>query len=270
METRQQLIDAFTTLLSEAEPAVQKATHLAAVLKLINSTTNKSSDTWQAPVLGYQQVPPGSPAPGDRYAVAAPGFSTWVGNGNKIATWTGSSWTYNTPPDGSMVYCVFSPLIMVVMINGEWMRVRIPQDQLYRTTGNVTTNSTSLAELGGLSGWVKPGHRYRVDLQLLVKSTDAAVGLQIGMSGPPCDAVAFTARIPTGNNTEQLAHGGFGAFTAADTLPASGVPVLITITGVVSNPAASDVITPLIASGSTGVTIVILPGSSMRITDITE
>lgn len=271
METKQNIIDAFTLLLNDSEPAVTRANHLATVLRLLDSYANKMSDSWQAPVKAYQNAAPGAPSTGDRYAVGATAVGAWAGNSHKVATWNGSAWTFTVPPAGSMMACTDMPRNMVAMVSGAMQLLRIPQDLLYRNPGNSTTSSASLVELGDLSGWVKPGRRYKVELQLLVSSTNAAAGLQIAMIGPTCDAIALTARIPTGTNTEQMAHrGGFGAFTPAATLPESGMPVLVTITGIVSNPAAQDVITPMIAIASGTATITVLPGSTMRITDITE
>ncbi len=51
-------------------------------------------------------TPPGSPADGDRYIVAASPTGAWVGHATHIAVWesTGSAWTFYTPKKGWLLY----------------------------------------------------------------------------------------------------------------------------------------------------------------------
>lgn len=44
--------------------------------------------------------PPGSPATGDTYLVPSNATGAWAANIGKIAEWSGSAWSYVTPPDG--------------------------------------------------------------------------------------------------------------------------------------------------------------------------
>lgn len=45
-------------------------------------------------------APPGSPATGDRYIVAATATGAWAGQEEKIAEWDGATWVFTTPNEG--------------------------------------------------------------------------------------------------------------------------------------------------------------------------
>lgn len=49
-------------------------------------------------------APPGSPAAGDRYIIAATATGAWTGKENQVARYTGSAWEYQTAPDGQVAY----------------------------------------------------------------------------------------------------------------------------------------------------------------------
>lgn len=49
-------------------------------------------------------TPPGSPAAGDTYIVAASPTGAWVGHATHIAIWSGSAWVFGTPRTGWMAY----------------------------------------------------------------------------------------------------------------------------------------------------------------------
>lgn len=49
-------------------------------------------------------TPPGSPATGDPYIVAASPTGAWTGQATKIARWSGSAWEFQTPSTGRVVY----------------------------------------------------------------------------------------------------------------------------------------------------------------------
>lgn len=48
--------------------------------------------------------PPGSPAAGGRYIIAATASGAWTGKENQVARYNGSTWEYQTPPDGQLAY----------------------------------------------------------------------------------------------------------------------------------------------------------------------
>lgn len=54
------------------------------------------------PALGWQSTPPVSPTEGDRYVVKPTGSGAWAGQNHKIATWSGSAWTFETPVEGHL------------------------------------------------------------------------------------------------------------------------------------------------------------------------
>lgn len=49
-------------------------------------------------------TPPGSPATGDRYIVAASPTGAWVGHANEVAEWNGSAWFFTVPSKGHFVH----------------------------------------------------------------------------------------------------------------------------------------------------------------------
>lgn len=48
--------------------------------------------------------PPGSPAAGDRYIIAAPASGAWVGKEKQVARYTGVAWEYFSPSTGVLAY----------------------------------------------------------------------------------------------------------------------------------------------------------------------
>ena len=49
-------------------------------------------------------TPPGSPAAGDTYIVAASPTGAWVGHANHVAVWSGTAWVFGTPRVGWITY----------------------------------------------------------------------------------------------------------------------------------------------------------------------
>lgn len=49
-------------------------------------------------------TPPGSPAAGDTYIVAAAPTGAWAGQAGKVAVWSGSAWVFGTPRVGWVAY----------------------------------------------------------------------------------------------------------------------------------------------------------------------
>jgi len=49
-------------------------------------------------------TPPGSPAAGDTYIVAASPTGAWAGQAGKVAIWSGSAWVFGTPRIGWVAY----------------------------------------------------------------------------------------------------------------------------------------------------------------------
>lgn len=49
-------------------------------------------------------TPPGTPAAGDTYIVAATATGAWVGKENSVAIWDGAAWVFGTPRLGWIAY----------------------------------------------------------------------------------------------------------------------------------------------------------------------
>lgn len=49
-------------------------------------------------------TPPGSPADGDTYIVAAGATGTWSGHDGQIALYMGTAWAFRSAPDGAIAY----------------------------------------------------------------------------------------------------------------------------------------------------------------------
>jgi len=49
-------------------------------------------------------TPPGTPAAGDTYIVAAGPTGAWVGHATEVAVWSGSAWVFATPRTGWLCY----------------------------------------------------------------------------------------------------------------------------------------------------------------------
>lgn len=52
---------------------------------------------WQTDVTSRLTAPPGTPTSGARYLVIATASGAWAGQENKIATYSGSAWTFESP-----------------------------------------------------------------------------------------------------------------------------------------------------------------------------
>ncbi|SMD02755.1 phage tail protein [Rhizobium sp. RU36D] len=55
---------------------------------------------WLPAISTTVTAPPGAPAIGDTYLVPAGATGAWAANVGKLAEWTGSAWSFLTPPDG--------------------------------------------------------------------------------------------------------------------------------------------------------------------------
>ena len=49
-------------------------------------------------------APPGSPAAGDTYIVAASGSGAWAGKQGQVAVWDGAAWQFGVPRVGWIAY----------------------------------------------------------------------------------------------------------------------------------------------------------------------
>jgi hypothetical protein len=65
-------------------------------------------------------TPPGSPAQGDTYLVAATATGTWTGQDNKIAIYFGTSWYYIVASEG-MIAWIADEDVMLVHNGSSWI-----------------------------------------------------------------------------------------------------------------------------------------------------
>lgn len=64
-----------------------------------------ASPGWVRPVLSRDEnTPPGSPTGGDRYMLGAAPTGDWSGHAYQIAEWSGATWVFTVPEDGTTVW----------------------------------------------------------------------------------------------------------------------------------------------------------------------
>lgn len=81
----------------EAAQAQKHVTHNEA-LRVLDAVA-------QASVLDKDlATPPGSPANGDRYIIAATATDDWLGKENDIVIWQDNAWAFHTPQDGWLAW----------------------------------------------------------------------------------------------------------------------------------------------------------------------
>lgn len=69
-------------------------------LKILGVSVGALARRWMAVVSMTTTAPPGAPADGDAYLVPAGATGAWATQVGKVAAWTGSAWSYMSPPDG--------------------------------------------------------------------------------------------------------------------------------------------------------------------------
>lgn len=101
----------------------------------LNYAWNNSSDNW-APGMDANMLkigaliqlsvldrglaaPPGSPATGDRYLIAASPTGAWTGHAAEITVYNGSGWTFYVPQVGWLCY-VQDEQVLTVYKAGGW------------------------------------------------------------------------------------------------------------------------------------------------------
>lgn len=88
----------------------------------IDSVITHPFDTYQWSVIDSLSTPPSTPNTGDIYLVGTAPTGAWAANANNIATYSGSTWTYETPVTGNLLYN--STLLVVDKYNGSgWVRI---------------------------------------------------------------------------------------------------------------------------------------------------
>lgn len=78
------------------------------------------SSRWVAVKDKSLTAPPGSPALGDTYIVAAGGTGAWAAKDKKFATWTARGWVFLTPKAFDYAYVIDEALIYHYSAGGVW------------------------------------------------------------------------------------------------------------------------------------------------------
>lgn len=273
MQTRDELLFTFNSLLGAGSGLVTKAAHIGAINKLIDSCTNRVSDSWQSPVKSASNTPPSSGFFNldDRFIVGPSPTGDWSGKAHHIATATDGGWTFTKPKDGSMIFRTNEPWVFSIMVSGQMHTVRLPTDSLQKITGSSSVSSTALADITGLSAPVLGSRRYRVECVLMVQCGSTTHGLQVGLDGPACTALAITARVPQGATAEVVGHKSqYGAVATSTGFPEENMPVQVTLTATLWNTTEPGWVTPQVATNDGSAPITLLPGSTLSLIDITD
>lgn len=135
------------------------ADNQAVTLKQLNAIDNSSRRKY---VEAIESTPPIDPFLGSRYIVDVIGTGAWANNANDIAEWNGTSWTFETPEVGWVVY-VYIDESDVLWDGGQWeyravvtadhndlsgLQGGTANDRQHLTTTQVTqiaTNTTNIA-----------------------------------------------------------------------------------------------------------------------------
>ncbi|UXU08223.1 DUF2793 domain-containing protein [Agrobacterium tumefaciens] len=75
-------------------------TQLWQALQILGLAPDARSRRWLAVMSMTLSSAPGAPSAGDAYLIPAGATGIWATHAGAIAQWTGSSWSYLTPPDG--------------------------------------------------------------------------------------------------------------------------------------------------------------------------
>ena len=107
--------------------------------------------------------PPGSPATGDRYIVAAPATGAWAGKENQVARYNGSTWDYCPPSNGQTAYDSATGIRWLfsgsAWVNTKWVATAfipasatVPTNGMYLPTTNTlgwSVNTTAEMQMTG-------------------------------------------------------------------------------------------------------------------------
>lgn len=75
-------------------------------------------------IEGEATEPPGSPAPGECWLVAAPASGAWALREDELASWDGTQWTFCAPCEGMLLFDRSTGARIV--FRGGWQRISRP------------------------------------------------------------------------------------------------------------------------------------------------
>jgi hypothetical protein len=190
---------------------VDAAIAAAAAAEAAAATLNGAQRTVQA----YQSAPPGSPTTGHQYLVLTAGSGAWAGQSEKVATWTGSAWTFLTPSTGWSAFNIATNRVLF-FFGGVWRVSSLGLDDLTDvdlvttppTTGDgLVYNGTNFvpgAAGGGMfrgnNGTVgsRVGDIIRVNAQTLTADVTIAATENASATGPLAVNTGITLTVSSG------------------------------------------------------------------------
>lgn len=266
-KTRTDLTTDLATLTNPASPKISKTLLQAYLQGLVDSQTNRRSDTWQPPVKQMLNTPPGSPATGDRYAVGPAPTGAWDGHDSKVAEYDGSAWVFDTVVNGTLMFAQDLPTVAYLKSEGVFRAIRLPKESYSVTSSTASTTSATLADVPGLAAPVLSGRRYRVEAELVLLAVATSDIYKASIGYPACSMGAWTLTVPDGLLDSVTKNNNISAGNHFGTAPGTQ-PYIVRLAGVFAPSANGNITATWSADGGTAIDV--LAGSSLRVTDITD
>ena len=126
-------------------------------------------------------VPPGSPADGDRYLVAANASGDWSGQDGKIAAWQDGAWAFYTPKEGWFIWIADEDVFLV--FNGASWTGGATQNALLLGVNAAADSTNRLAVASSAVIFNHAGSGVQVKLNRNSGGDNASFLFQTGFSG---------------------------------------------------------------------------------------
>ena len=192
----------------QSEPVVMQETHNLHLPFIIPSQAQKhvthneaisAIDTLLqlAVVSRTNTLPPGDPAPGDRYIVPVDATGEWSGKAGMVAAWQEAAWTFHAPKAGWLAYCIEEDR-MLVHDGSHWVPLKafasIPPQVGINTTADAV-NRLAVAAPASLFTHEGQGHQLKInkagaaDTASILFQTNWSGRAEMGLAGS--DAFRF-------------------------------------------------------------------------------
>lgn len=126
-------------------------------------------------------TPPGSPADGDRYLVAASATGAWAAQDGKIAAWQDGAWAFYTPREGWIVWIADEDILLV--FNGASWTGGATQNAALIGVNTTADTTNKLAVASGAVLFNHVGNGVQVKLNRNASGDSASFLFQTGFSG---------------------------------------------------------------------------------------
>lgn len=128
-------------------------------------------------------TPPGTPAEGDRYIVAASATGAWVGQDGKVAAWQDGAWAFYLPRAGWLVW-VTAESALVINTGTAWTPANSTLQNIALLGVNATADATNkLAVKSSASLFDNIGNGHQLKLNKAAAGDTASLLYQDGYSG---------------------------------------------------------------------------------------